>query len=334
MRTSPPASDRKLGARHTLQQSAPRWVRTRSAVLNFQRHRLPVTKQQLKFKLPVPNYRSGNLPARLPHLALVLLVPFLLGAADSQERIKRFSSDIIVYPDGSLQIKEKIKVRAEGNEIKRGIQRKLSTSSAHVFKVVRNGQKTPHRVELQGERKVVEIRQKNPLKPGVYTYTLTYATKGQLASFGNYKQFSWDVIGQDWPFPVEKVRAEVHLPDQVPDDSIRFNASTGYSGEKGLSYDAQLTEKGTVSFSATRLLMPREGLRVMVAFPKGSLNGEQRGWLNSSLMFSVLSLLVIISVMTFLIFFLVKRVSNSRSNRQDDKAGGSSATREGGSGNA
>ena len=53
-------------------------------------------------------------------LMLLWLLPALAGA---DERILSFHSDIRVFPDGELEVTETLKVRAEGQQIRRGIYR-------------------------------------------------------------------------------------------------------------------------------------------------------------------------------------------------------------------
>src|SRR5688500_6840642 len=55
-----------------------------------------------------------------------MLAPAQVTQAD--ERSLAFHSDIIVQPDGTLQVRETIRVRAEGREIRRGIYRDFPTT--------------------------------------------------------------------------------------------------------------------------------------------------------------------------------------------------------------
>ena len=54
-------------------------------------------------------------------LLLALSAPALAGSG--QERILNYDSHVTVHEDGSLTVREVIKVRATGNKIKRGIYR-------------------------------------------------------------------------------------------------------------------------------------------------------------------------------------------------------------------
>jgi hypothetical protein len=72
---------------------------------------------------------------------LLLLLLLLSVEAVADERILEFHSDILVMPDGWIDVTETIKVRAEGNRIRRGIYRdfpteyrdKYGTSSASTY---------------------------------------------------------------------------------------------------------------------------------------------------------------------------------------------------------
>ena len=56
---------------------------------------------------------------------LILASLLLSTAAFADERILSFHSDIRVFADGMIEVTETIQVRAEGNQIRRGIYRDL-----------------------------------------------------------------------------------------------------------------------------------------------------------------------------------------------------------------
>ena len=58
---------------------------------------------------------------------LALLLAMLPLAAFAEERILLFHSDIVVKQDGWIEVTETIRVRAEGDRIRRGIYRDLPT---------------------------------------------------------------------------------------------------------------------------------------------------------------------------------------------------------------
>ena len=63
----------------------------------------------------------------MQRLILLLLVLMPLGAAQAGERILYFQSDLQVSADGSMEVVETIRVKAEGRQIKRGIYRDFPT---------------------------------------------------------------------------------------------------------------------------------------------------------------------------------------------------------------
>jgi len=60
----------------------------------------------------------------------------------------------------------------------------------------------------------------------------------------------------------------VTLPAAVPAARLRLEAYTGYRGARGRAYEA-VAEDGRALFRATRRLARREGMTIVVAFPKG-----------------------------------------------------------------
>src|SRR5687767_6945178 len=96
-------------------------------------------------------------------LLLALAIP-----ANAEERIERFHSGVTVYKDGSIDVVETIVVRAEGNEIKRGILRDFPTIyqdrrgtrivvGFEVLSVARDGRREPYVVEPLSNGKRVRI---------------------------------------------------------------------------------------------------------------------------------------------------------------------------------
>jgi hypothetical protein len=206
-----------------------------------------------------------------------------------QERILSYQSEILVNPDASLRVAETITVKATGDEIQRGIYRDFPLEapfrpgkvSFKVNDVLRNGKPTYYWIEDQDNEKRINIyREDIKLDPGTYTYTIQYTTNRQLDfSDPETDRLYWNVTGQDWTFPIDRVRAKVLLPDSIPEDSLELNAFTGRAGEKGQSYEAQLDTGGNPTFMTTRSLNPKEGLSVIVEFPKGYV--ERPGFLES-----------------------------------------------------
>lgn len=152
---------------------------------------------------------------------LVLLLFALPALAD--ERILSYQSDIEVFADGSMQVSEAITVRAEGNQIKRGIYRDFPTDYTdrfgnhyrvdfEVLRVLRDGVAEAFHTQpgTRGVR-VYMGRKDVYLEPGEYRYVITYRTNRQLGFFESHDELYWNVTGNDWSFPIDDIRATVVL---------------------------------------------------------------------------------------------------------------------------
>ena len=61
--------------------------------------------------------------------ALLLCIATMCLDAYAQERIESFASTITINKDGSMHVREAIVVHAEGNQIKKGVLRRLMWNS-------------------------------------------------------------------------------------------------------------------------------------------------------------------------------------------------------------
>lgn len=195
----------------------------------------------------------------------------------ADERILDFRSRITVEEDGSLTVRETIRVRSEGREIKRGIYRDFPTTyktpsglihrvGFKVREVLRDGKPESYHIEKLSNGKRVYIGKKNYFLPrGEYTYTLEYRTDRQLGFFDDHDELYWNVTGNGWSFPIDRASATVVLPGGAEGEIIELGAYTGPEGSRGKGFFS--TPDAT--FTTTRPLASGEGLTIVVAFSKG-----------------------------------------------------------------
>jgi len=221
-------------------------------------------------------------------LASLVLLVAMAAAAVADERILLFDSDITINPDGSMDVVETIRVNAEGERIRRGIFRDfpLRVENAagrevlvgfDVVGVTRNGAPEPYFVERDGRVARTYVGDSDVfLRPGVYTYTITYRTDRQLRFFEDHDEIFWNVTGNAWAFPIDVARATVHLPGEArAQDVIFFTGPFGSRGRDARS--ARADNNQTVFFETTAPLGPQEGLTVGVKFPKGHVAEPSAG---------------------------------------------------------
>ena len=214
---------------------------------------------------------------------LALAAVLLLAAAGSSaaERILSFDSDIEVHHDGTMSVTETIRVIAARDQIRRGIYRDFPTRYTtpdgddyvvdfELVQVERDSGPEPHHTESTGDGIRVYIGHKDVLlNPGEYTYRLSYRTDRQLGFFESHDELYWNVTGNGWAFPIDHASARISLPSGIPADQVSMEAYTGALGARGQDYRGAVDSSGLTTVATTRGLGPREGLTVVVTWPKG-----------------------------------------------------------------
>jgi uncharacterized membrane protein YgcG len=224
---------------------------------------------------------------RLPWPALLLALAFA-APVPAQERILAYDSQVVVAADGSLDVTERITVRAEGDQIRRGIYRDFPTryKDRHGNRVVvgfemlgvtRDGRPEPWFTE--GKPNGVRINTGNddllPV-PADYTYTLHYRTTRQLGFFSDHDELYWNAIGTGWAFPIESGSVEVRLPQPVPVAALQATGFTGTQDATEHNFAASLPAAGTARWRLTQPLAPRQGFTIVLSFPKGLVPAPTR----------------------------------------------------------
>lgn len=213
---------------------------------------------------------------------LFLLVCFLLApAAWADERILDYHSDIQVEADGWLNVTETIRVRAEGQQIRRGIYRDFPTRYRDRFgnrvnvefepvSLLRNGQSEPWHTE--GRSNGVRIyagSASRMLDAGVHEYELKFRTNRQLGFFDTHDELYFNVIGTGWVFPIDHAVAHIIFPFPLPAGHVEVGSYSGGYGSKGSYASGQIIDEHQVRFETTKPLAPEEGLTIVVSWPKG-----------------------------------------------------------------
>jgi len=214
---------------------------------------------------------------------LFVLLCWLVAAmpALADERILSYDSRLAVQADGSLLVTENITVRAEGNNIRRGIYRDFPTrykdrfgNAVHVdftvLGVERDGLPEAWFAERRSNGVRINTGGDNFLPtPGTFRFTIRYRSNRQLGFFPDHDELYWNVTGLGWSFPIDAVQATVMLPGPVPSAELKLDAYTGPEGAQGKDFQATSPQPGTAVFRSTRPLSQGEGLTIVVGFPKG-----------------------------------------------------------------
>jgi uncharacterized membrane protein YgcG len=210
---------------------------------------------------------------------LALFVIAAPAAAQADERILHYSSDVTIQPDASLEVTETIDIRAERNAINHGIFRDFPTRyrGTHGSQVrvgftfggaTLDGQ--PVEASTSPVSNGIRIKIGDPdsfVEIGEHRYVIRYRTTRQIGRFEGYDELYWNATGNGWAFPIDVAEARIRLPQPV-----KLGQHAVYTGRQGSTDKfAEVVEEtpGEIAFRTTRPLGPSEGLTIAVAFPKG-----------------------------------------------------------------
>jgi len=211
---------------------------------------------------------------RASFMALLALV-LAASASARQLKIEKFSAEIFVQPDSTLDVTETIDVNFIG--VWHGLYRTIPVEyvtpqgfnySLFVkFKDATDAADQPLKVESS--------RQGHYLKWKIYvddatdaerTIKLHYQVRNGLKFFEDHDELYWNVTGDEWDVPVGNASAQIFLPPGVT--GVRTNEFTGAYGSR--SQNAAVTSsENTVEVSMVRPLSFHEGLTIVVGWDKG-----------------------------------------------------------------
>ena len=252
-----------------------------------------------------------------PRLVLAAAALWLLACAAplaAQERIEAYDIRVAVQADGSLEVTEALRVRAEGERVRRGIQRDFPTRyrdrhgnrvevDFEVLEVLRDGRPEPWFTESIGNGVRVNTGNDDFLPvPASFTWTLRYRTTRQLGFFADHDELYWNAIGTGWAFAIDSASVEVRLPQPVPQAQMQVEGYTGAQGARGRDFVAGTPAPGLARWTLTAPLAPGEGLAIVLGFPKGVVaeptRAQELRWLladNRALLIAVAGLAVLLA---------------------------------------
>jgi hypothetical protein len=247
-------------------------------------------------------------------LTVLLVLPVLAGAG---ERILGFHSEIKVRGDGVIEVTETIKVRAEGSRIRRGIYRDFPTKYRDRYRnrvvvdyrpisLLRDGRSEPfHSQKFNNGVRTYFGSASRYLSPGEYTYTFRYEAGRMLGFYEKHDELYWNVTGHGWDFPVDRASATVSFMFDIGDRDVGVEAYTGPYGASGSDYVANTDGSARAKIATTAILGPREGLTIVVSWPKGYVTApsgtDKVAWFLSENVNALVALVGLIAMFSYYI---------------------------------
>ena len=208
---------------------------------------------------------------------LLLLFGMALPAAAREQRLPKFDAQIVVMPDGSVDVTENITFQFIGGPW-HGIYREIPVEYAGPGGLNYSLFLTVKRVEEDGRSLRYESsRDRQYRKLKIYladadnstrVITIEYVVEDALRFFDDHDEFYWSVTGDEWTLPIEYASAHIVFPEGA--SNIRTNVFTGAYRSVGRNAVAEVNGTG-VDVHTTSPLGLREGLTIAVAFDKGAV---------------------------------------------------------------
>lgn len=213
-------------------------------------------------------------------LAFVLLgflhLSVLPGYCDS---IQQFNSDITLLPNGIVRVSEDFQIDFSGKQLRRRIYRSIPIEyvigeglhrvDIHLQNVTLDGE-SPSRSSAWAAGDVFQISIGEDEKHflGKHKFHLEYEIRGGVNYLFGGPQLFINVTGDDWPFPIEKASATLHLPKGVDTGKVKGQKLVGLSGQFRKS---PLTSKNDEFFVSSTSVPAGQGLNLSVDMPAGSV---------------------------------------------------------------
>jgi uncharacterized membrane protein YgcG len=259
---------------------------------------------------------------RMGRRALLLIGSLLLalandaGAQERSIRIRDFGARLTISTDGSVDVTEHLVIGFSGqwNGIQRDLSLRHNTAQGRRTKLDVSvisitdaaGQSLRVEEELKDNGWTHGLRiwipgASNADREVVIRYRVANAIRFFYASSneGALDELYWNVTGNSWTMPIDKVHARVVLPGAVtPTRTAVYTGATG-----SVAADATIkTEVNEVDFLLRRGLSPYEGMTIGVGWPAGHITSrpsEARERLAGVVFWSPLVLPLIVFALAF-----------------------------------
>ena len=209
---------------------------------------------------------------------LMILLALATSASAKERHLKKFFSEIVVIPNGTVDVTENITFQFVGGPW-HGISRYIPVEYSGArglnytlfldVKSVTDESGSKLRYETSRERHYLNLKiYISNADDSTRTISINYTVSDAIKFFDDHDEFYWNVTGDEWSIPIESASAHIVFPEGA--SNLRAKAFTGAYRSTGR--DAVVLVSGTGVDVQTRDPLPmHEGLTVAVAFDKGAV---------------------------------------------------------------
>jgi uncharacterized membrane protein YgcG len=205
-----------------------------------------------------------------------LFFPSAFALSTKELRIEKFDAEIVVSPNGSIDVTEVIQVHFIGGPwhgLYRTIPIEYVTPQGLNYTLFLNVKSV---TDSDGRKlKFDASRERHYRKLKIYvpnadnsrqTISIEYTVSDALRFFDDHDELYWNVTGDNWDVPIQSAGARIVLPEGTT--NIRANPFTGSYRSTAHAADVEVAGNG-VEVHTRDPLRYHEGLTIAVAFDKG-----------------------------------------------------------------
>jgi len=161
---------------------------------------------------------------------------FSVTSTSAFEQVNHFDADIVIQPDTSLAITEKIEY--ETDLVKHGIYRYLP------YRYTRNGVRYSTHIDItsvtdendaqipfeetrDSQFVTLKIGEADITFTGEKNYVISYLVRTAIQEYSEYDELYWDITGEGWQFPILATTATIHSPAAKVTNATCFGGAVG-----------------------------------------------------------------------------------------------------------
>ncbi len=233
------------------------------------------------------------------------------------EQIDSMDLNATINYDSTVSVIETIKYNF-GEESKHGIYRTIPLGFIGKGEPVHTSISDINVTDEKGSNYTYEITSKDPLNikigdadvliDGIHTYKISYKILHSIGYYPDRDEFYWNITGNAWEVPIQKVTASVTIPDPINMSYVTTYDYCGYSGTNKNCGNFSISGQ-TISYKTnidTHFNVGEE-VTIAIGFPKNYIYTPTR----SEILFAIFSRVWFFPLPLILVYFWFrKRIKN------------------------
>jgi len=189
--------------------------------------------------------------------------------------ITNFDVDLEINADGSFNVTETLDVyfRKEKRGIYREIENIYKINNGTVQIGISNIAVNGHDYNVNNKKDKVIIRIGNPdiYLSGTQQYIISYVIKNGIITYPEHQEFHYDVTGNSWNAPIDKVDFTIKLPKRITLTADDIKVTGGRENQALNIAELRQIDSRTLKGKSLRRLNKNNGITAAIRLPKNYL---------------------------------------------------------------